>query len=554
MGARLLLLTVLIGGPLLGCSRPPETQTQAAAAPALSGTVSSAEDGALEGVVVSAKKGVVTVSVVSDGKGAFRFPAGRLPPGDYAISIRAAGYDLAGPQTVSLGNAPVDLPLKLAKAKDLAAQLTNLEWMLSVPGTDQEKRLISGCTNCHTVARIMNSTHDAAEWQQVIQRMAGYSNNSFFRKPQMRAVSRDLIRFTPNGLRDAAYLASINRSKGELQYPLKVLPRVTGAGTRALITEYDLPRQDSQPHDVYVDPDGIVWYSDYGDQFLGRLDTRTLQVKEYPVPLHRETFPKGALDLEPDRDGNLWLGLMFQAGVARFDRKTQKVETFPLPKNVISETSQQAMVAPQSWQVDGKVWMTETNIPGVRRLDVDTGTFESFAPYKDLPPPHSVYSIMADAGNNLWFLDYGGENIGRIDARTGQVSLYPTPTPRSRPRRGRFDDQGRIWFAEFNAERIGVFDTRTHEFQEWVVPGKFFAPYDVAYDKEGKVWVAGMNADRVLRLDPKNGRFDEYPLPHVTNVRRIFVDNSTPRPTLWIGNNHGAAIIKLELPPEPPGA
>ena len=38
----------------------------------------------------------------------------------------------------------------------------------------------------------------------------------------------------------------------------------------------------------------------------------------------------------------------------------------------------------------------------------------------------------------------------------------------------------------------------------------------------------------------------EYPLPHYTNVRRVFVDNHTTPPTFWVGNNHGAALIKME--------
>ena len=70
--------------------------------PAVTGKVSSAEEGAMEGVVVSAKKGIVTVSVVSDDKGAFSFPASKLDAGDYALSIRAAGYDLQGPQSVTV--------------------------------------------------------------------------------------------------------------------------------------------------------------------------------------------------------------------------------------------------------------------------------------------------------------------------------------------------------------------------------------------------------------------------------------------------------------------
>ena len=40
-----------------------------------------------------------TITVVSDAKGRYAFPAARLEPGKYAVTIRAAGYDLAGPST-----------------------------------------------------------------------------------------------------------------------------------------------------------------------------------------------------------------------------------------------------------------------------------------------------------------------------------------------------------------------------------------------------------------------------------------------------------------------
>ena len=55
-----------------------------------------------------------------------------------------------------------------------------------------------------------------------------------------------------------------------------------------------------------------------------------------------------------------------------------------------------------------------------------------------------------------------------------------------------------------------------------------------------------MLTDRILRLDPKEDRFIEYMLPRSTNIRRSFVDNSTTPVTFWVGNNHGASIVKLE--------
>jgi virginiamycin B lyase len=512
----------------------------------LTGQVSSAEEGVMEGVVVSAKKGIVTVSVVSDDKGQFSFPASKLDAGDYALSIRAAGYDLDGPQSVTLaGDAPAAIDVKLVKTKNLADQLTNLEWMISAPGTDDQKRALTGCTNCHSVERIFNSTYTADEFLQVMQRMAGYSNNSFFKKPQVRNAPRDLAVFVPNADKVAAYYASINRSTGERTWPLKTMPRITGAGTHVIITEYDLPDPTIQPHDVTVDTDGIVWHSDFSGQLLGRFDPKTLAYKTFEVPMQRKGWPTGALDLETDPHGDLWLGLMFQAGTAKFDKKTQTFSMLQLPSDLLKSDSQQAMVGVQNWTVDNKIWLQDPSVPGIYRMSMITGQTELFKSADTLKGV-APYSVFSDKQNNLWFLDFGLEHIGKIDAQTGQVTLYPTPTKHSRPRRGRIDDQGRIWFGEFAGERIGMFDTNTEKFQEWEVPGKFFAPYDAMADKTGHVWTAGMSADRVLRLDTATGQYVEYPLPRYTNVRRVFVDNNTTPPTFWAGNNHGAALIKVE--------
>jgi streptogramin lyase len=512
---------------------------------ALTGKVASAEEGAMEGVVVSAKKGIVTVSVVSNAKGEFSFPASKLGAGDYALSITAAGYDLDGPKTVKLtGEKPPSIDVKLVKTKDLAAQLSNLEWILSVPGDDSQRRALTGCTNCHTVERILTSTHNAEQMYETIKRMAQYSNNSFHKKPQIRAEARDINRFVPNAEKVAAYFASINRSTGEQKFQLKTRPRVSGDGTRVVITEYDLPDPMIQPHDVLTDKDGIVWHSDFSGQMLGRLDTKTLEHTSFKVPLQREGWPTGALDLESDPQGNLWLGLMFQSGTAKFNVKTEKFQMFQLPPNMLKADSQTALIGVQNWTVDNKIWLQDPARRGVYRIDVATGGTELFEPFAK--GPGSPYTILGDKQNNLWYLNFGGAHIGKIDAKTGAMSLYPTPTPRSRPRRGRLDDEGRVWFAEFFGERVGMFDTKTERFREWEVPGGFFAPYDVAPAKDGTVWTGGMNADRILRLNLETGKFTEYPLPHHTNVRRVYVDNNVTPPVFWAGNNHGAALIKIE--------
>jgi len=147
---------------------------------------------------------------------------------------------------------------------------------------------------------------------------------------------------------------------------------------------------------------------------------------------------------------------------------------------------------------------------------------------------------------NVYFTDFSQEHIGYIDAATGKASFYKTPAPRTAPRRGTVDAQNRAWFASYRGNRIGMFDPKTQQIKEWLAPTPWSSPYDIAVDKNGEAWTGSMLTDRILRLDPKEDRFIEYMLPRSTNIRRSFVDNSTTPVTFWVGNNHGASIVKLE--------
>src|SRR5216684_1625842 len=128
MTTRKLLTTVSLAGLVAGLMA-----VGANAQTALSGKVSSTEEGLMEGVLVSAKKAgsTVTTTVVSNAKGEFSFPADRMEPGHYNITIRAAGYVLAGPKQVDVATgAPAVAEIKLAKTKNIHAQLSNAEWLM----------------------------------------------------------------------------------------------------------------------------------------------------------------------------------------------------------------------------------------------------------------------------------------------------------------------------------------------------------------------------------------------------------------------------------------
>ena len=524
---------------------------------ALTGQVSSTAEGLMEGVVVSAKKAgtTVTVSVMSDSRGQYSFPRNRLAPGQYSLSIRAVGYEMDDPGIVAVAaNRTVTTDLTLRGAKDLSSQLTNAEWMSSMPGTDDQKAGLLACTVCHTLERIVKSRHDAAGFVPVLERMATYTNSSFPLHVQKRPA-RWLLAPRGDALRQsrqrfAEYLSTINLSSGSTwTYALKAFPRPRGKDTQVIVTEYDLPRATIEPHDVIVDAQGMAWYSNFGEQNMGRLDPTTAKVTEYPVPMLKQGFPTGNLGLQFDRDGNIWLAAMNQGGIARFDRKTEKFHTWTLPPEWNNDATQVNMVHPERSSVDGKIWLENHGYTMILRMDLASGTFEPFEPFKgayEKGETHNIYDVVPDSKNNAYFTDFEQGQIGRIDAKTGAISFYQTPTPNSRPRRAWMDSDDRFWFGEFRVNRIGMFDTRTERFQEWLAPTPWSAPYDVVVDKNGDVWAGSVTNDRVLRLDPKSGQSIEYLLPRSTNIRRVFVDNSTSPVTFWVGSNHGASIVKVE--------
>ncbi|HEX2824880.1 MAG TPA: SMP-30/gluconolactonase/LRE family protein [Burkholderiales bacterium] len=524
---------------------------------ALAGTVSSAEEGAMEGVLVNAKKADSnrTVTVVTDASGRYEFPAKYLEPGKYTIGIRAAGYDLPAQATADVtGKSAASADLKLVKTRNLAAQLSNGEWLYSAPGTAEQKRPLLSCVGCHTLNRITMSAHNADGFVDTIKRMGTYANQSTYIRPQKRLTGRDtdLVGEDREKLQraQAEYFSTINQSaKGGngWTYELKTLPRPSGRGTRVVITEWDLPRPTIQPHDVIVDANGIAWYCDFGDQKIGTLDPKTGKVVEIALPELKKGSPNGSLSARFDRDGNIWLGMMYQAAIGKYDLKSGKLETWVAPPQWNRPNTQINMTSPMNMGVDGKIWAQNNGFAGVHRIDLRTGQWETWEPYKAAPVGHNIYDVISDSKNNGWFTDIGRETIGRIDAKTGEVKLYSTPTKSSGPRRGMMDTQDRIWFAQYRGNRIAMFDTRTEQFKEWAVPSPWTQPYDVAIDRNGEAWTGSMLNDRIVRLNTQSGQAVEYLLPRTSvNIRRVWVDNSTNPVSFWVGSNHGASIIRVE--------
>ncbi len=452
---------------------------------ALSGIVSSAEEGPMEGVLVSAKRANsnITITVASDEKGRYQFPASRLEPGSYSLRIRAVGFDADDPGAISIGEKSATADLKLHKAKDLAAQLTNAEWMLSMNATEAEKGSLLNCVQCHTLERILRSKHTPEEFAKVLDRMGSYANQSFPFHVQKRKADRLLEERgeyrEKARQKQAEFLAHVNLSANQTwPYLLQTLRRPMGRSTHMIVTEYDLPRKTVEPHDVILDAQGNAWYSNFGEQAVGMLDPKSGKVTEFNVPILKPGFPTGELGMQADPAGNFWFGMMFQAGVAKFDPKTHEFQTWSAPGEFNRDMTQINMAAPQSSNVDGKVWTQNNGFAVIHRIDLASGKIETFQPFKDTKEGenHNIYDVIPDSHNNAYFTDFANEHIGRIDAKTGEIKLWVIPTKGAAPRRGQIDGQDRVWFGEYKGNKIGMFDPKREKFTEWTAPTAYSAP------------------------------------------------------------------------------
>src|SRR6266550_4492830 len=160
---------------------------------------------------------------------------------------------------------------------------------------------------------------------------------------------------------------------------------------------------------------------------------------------------------------------------------------------------------------------------------------------------HKMYGSAIAANGDPIYCDIEGSTIAVLDHATGQVTLYPTPTPAAAPRRGSIDSAGNFWFGEWMASQLGMFDPQTKEIKEWRPPIPWSGNYRAIRGKNGDVWSGGMSTDYVHRLNPKTGEWREYMLPTLGGeMRDIKIDDSGATPKVWVPLVHAGILAKIE--------
>ncbi len=110
---------------------------------------------------------------------------------------------------------------------------------------------------------------------------------------------------------------------------LPALSLIGAAASPLVVFEYQIPRERAFPHDPAVGADGVVWYTDQSNSFIGRLDPATGKITDYPTP----TPSSGPHGIVVAPDGSIWVALFGTNKLGRIDGESGALREITLPES-----------------------------------------------------------------------------------------------------------------------------------------------------------------------------------------------------------------------------
>lgn len=249
------------------------------------------------------------------------------------------------------------------------------------------------------------------------------------------------------------------------------------------ITEVPVPTPLSVPGGEAIGADGGVWFTEVSANKIARLDPATQRIDEFPIPapgaLGSLTGPLGVAvsdAIEAGPDNAMWFTEVGNNAIGRIDLATHEITSYPIPTPlagplIIHRGPGNTMIFPESLA------------DKVGQIDVSTHQFTEYA----VPTPASVpQGVTTGRDGAIWFTETAGEKIARIDPLTGKVTEWSIAVPSDAflPRPGPLvqGSDGNFYVGEGNLDggsNIGQFNPATRMYDDIAIPSPFASPCDL---------------------------------------------------------------------------
>jgi virginiamycin B lyase len=302
-----------------------------------------------------------------------------------------------------------------------------------------------------------------------------------------------------------------------------------------VITEWEVPWEQSRPRDPIVDADGNVWFVGQRGNYIAVLDPETDEFKRYEIP-------EGALphNIIVGPEGYLWYAGNGDAHIGRLDPKSEEIVRYDMP-DPEARDPHTLQFAP-----DGSLWFTVQGGNMIGHMNPEAGRIEFVkVPIERARP----YGLVIDANSRPWIALFGTNHIASVDPKWLDLELYPLPWEDARPRRLQVSSDGMVWYVDYARGALGRLDPGSGEATEWPSPGGAGSrPYAMAIDDRERLWYVetGVEPNQFVGYDPASGEFFSVtPIPSGAGSVRHMVFYPPTR-TVWFGtdaNTIGRAVL-----------
>ena len=267
--------------------------------------------------------------------------------------------------------------------------------------------------------------------------------------------------------------------------PAPTATPVPATGISAGVTLYTLPTgKIYDAANLIIDGDGSVWTASGNGNVITHVAGDGSAVQSWSIP-----GPATPSSLLHDADGTIWFTEMGGFNVGRLDTTTNTLTQWP----DLSRRPTQLVRRP-----DGKFWLPET--AGV--LAVFDPSANSFTYFQ--PTANTLSYPWMDPDGSLFAADFAGYGILHFSADGASVTRWDLPTDVLYvPSKIRRMPDGGLWISFWGSGQLGRFDDQTNELRIYDLPATS-RPYDLQ-PYRGRILYSEQSTGQIALYDPSAG-------------------------------------------------
>ncbi len=243
---------------------------------------------------------------------------------------------------------------------------------------------------------------------------------------------------------------------------------------------------------IALAPDGAIWFtvnrwveSKDTTHILGRFTPSDGYFTKYTLSV--ETFPE---EVFVDPQGVIWFFASNKNNLYRVDPKSFKLKGYQIPT---PNCFPRAMASDRH----GDIWFVESNANKIGKFVPDREVFYEF----DIPTPFAnPGKISIDKKGHVWFVEQGANRIGVFYPDIRRFDEAIVPTSNSSPIDLVHDEKGNIWFLEYRGNKVGFFNPKQALFREYDIPNFGSFPADLVIDYKRSILWFTQSATEAKRL------------------------------------------------------